>query len=454
MRRASLPASPLPAPLLRAGSAGVLLLAGSAGGAFAQAILETPPQGSYLSATIAERFEINDNYGLDDPSPGTSYFADTRVGLDYLKVTDTQSLNFSIDTGLRALWEAEQDFDFVLASPSTADLGYQSQWANGAFDADFTYRERQVDYTVDTQDNGQPVDPLNPLQGDSREQRYDANVGVTWGTATRSSYELRFLGSRVEYTEEDPDQVARTTLQGQAGWNLQLTPVLASALTADYLDYSADNAAQTELDRSQLGAGLIYTPSETLTLGAGLDYAWRKRTDLSFGTGERVTTEQDDGAGINANFRYVLSDFVVNGTGEWTTASPDGGRFFGSLGGTYLLPRGRVTARVFQNYTGTSSGGGEARVTGAALQLVRDLNEVSNVAFNVSYAYQVDVDTFDTTPDPDIERMTLTAVYSHDITSSVSADVGYSYQNRDEDPESASSNAIFFQIAKAFDVLR
>ena len=448
MRRASLTA------LLLAGSAGGVVLAGSA---FAQAILETPPEGSSLAATISERFEVNDNYRLDDPSPGTTYFADTRLGLDYARRTDTQALTFSLDTGLRALWEAEEDFDFVLASPSTGELGYASEWSNGAFDATLTYRERQVEYTVDAEevDPGTPPDDLDQLEGDSREQRYDADVGVVWGTATRSSYELRFLGTRVEYTEDNPDQVARTTLQGQGAWNLQLTPLLASTLTADYLDYSADNVDKTELDRTQVGAGLIYVPSETLTLGGGLNYAWRKRTDLQFPTGERETTEDSDGAGVDANFRYILPDFVVSGTGEWSSAAPGGGRFFGSLAGTYVLPRGRVSARVFQNYTGTSSGGDEARVTGAGLTMVRDINEVSSFGLNLSYAIQVDVDDDnDGDPEPDIERMSLTATYSRDITSTVSADFGYTYRTRDQDPESATSNSVFFQIAKAFDTLR
>lgn len=164
-------------------------------------------------------------------------------------------------------------------------------------------------------------------------------MGVLFGTATRSTYALRFLGTRVEYTEDDPDQVARTTLQGQGAWNLALNPVLSSTVTLDYLDYSADNIAETEVDRTQVGAGLIYTPSEVLTLGAGVDYAKRKRTDLTqAGTGPRITTEDDSGPGINGTFRYILPDFVVSGDGEWTTAAPES-RFFGTLRGTYVLPR-------------------------------------------------------------------------------------------------------------------
>jgi hypothetical protein len=448
MRRASLTAPSLKAPSLTA-----LVLAGSTGGAFAQAILETPPEGSFLSATVSERFEANDNYRLDDPSLGTSYFADTRLALDYLKQTDTQSLAFGFNTGLRALWEAAEDFAFVPASPSTANLAYTNDWSNGAFDATFGYRQRQVDYTIDTTGSDAPPDTLNQLQGNSRELRYDANVGVVWGTATRSSYELRFIGTQVDYTEDTPDQVSRTTLEGQGAWNLQLTPVLASTITADYLDYGANNIQQTELNRGQVGAGLIYTASEVLTVGAGLDYAQRKRTDLN-AADVRETTDDSSGPGINGNFNYILPDFVVSGNGEWTTAAPTD-RFFGTVRATYALPRGRISGRIFQNYTGTSGGGDEARVTGAGLQLQRDINQVSSFGVDLSYAVQVDVEDGPNDPiNPDIDRMTLTATYSHDLTAYVSADVGYTYQTRDEDPNSAASNAIFFQIGRAFDTLR
>ncbi len=434
-----------------------LLIAGSAGGALAQAQATRPdaPNGSSLAATVSERFEVNDNYGLDDPSPGTSYFADTRLAVDYLRVTDTQAFTLGFNTGLRALWEAEEDFDFVLASPTSADVGYVGEWANGAFDAAFAYRQRQVDYTIDTEvdDPSVPPEDLDQLTGNSRELRYDANVGVVWGTATRSSYELRFLGTQVDYTEDNPDQVSRTTLQGQAAWNLELSPVLTSTVTANYLAYSADNTQKTELDRTQIGAGLIYTASETLTFGGGIDYAKRKRTDLN-GDGDRETTDDSNGPGINGTFRYVTPDVIVSGDGEWTTAAPTD-RFFGTLRATYLLPRGRISGRVFQNYTGTSGGGDEARVAGAGLSLVREINSVSSFGLDVSYATQIDVeDGPGDALDPDIDRMELTATYSHDLTETVAAEIGYSYNARKEDPEDARSNAVFFQIGKTFEVLR
>ena len=112
---------------MRRGSLAALLLAGTAGGAaFAQGIAGVGPVaqaaqtltqdadlGQSLTATISERVTADSNYQLDDPSPGTSTYADTRLVLGFANNTPTQTFALGLDTGLRALWEAEQSFDFT-----------------------------------------------------------------------------------------------------------------------------------------------------------------------------------------------------------------------------------------------------------------------------------------------------------------------------------------------------
>lgn len=404
------------------------------------------PQADVLTATISERVTADSNYNLDDPSPGTSYYADTLLGLSYLKQTDTQSLGFTLDTGVRALWEAEQSFDFTVASPTDAGLTYANEWANGLFDAAFDYRQRRTDYVLDIPSS------LNQLSGNSYEQSYDANIGVKWGTATQSTYELRFIGNQTGYTVETPDQVARTTLEGQAVWDLQLNPILSSEIALDYLTYQAQNNQNTEVNRGQVSAGLVYTPSANLLIGAGIDYADRRRyDDTSAGSGQ--LTESDNGPGINGRFSYTTPDLVFTGNGEWTTAAPTA-RFFGALQVDYALQRGRLSGRVYQSYIGTGSGADEARVTGATLTLTRPINTVSSLALGFGYATQVDVPGVNTGPaQPDINRSNITATYSHAITDAVSADIGYIFSTRSEDPQDAQSNAVFFQIGRTFQTL-
>ncbi len=430
----------------RASIAAVLLAGSASGAAFGQGL-----EGSTLSATVSERFEVNDNYDLDDPSPGTSYFADTRLTLGFLNTTPTQNFQLGFSTGLRALWQAEEPFEFTLASPTGASLDYDNEWSDGLFDMSFDYRQRQVDFTEsveeDTDSDGLP-DSLDQLENDTREMRYDANVGVAFGTSTPSSYELRFIGSRVDYSDVTIDQVPRSTAEGEAAWNLQFNPVMASRVTGDYLYYSADNDDETELRRASVGAGVVYTPDENTSVGVGVNYADRRRTDLVGDS--RETTESNNGPGVTGEFSYTTEDLVFSGEGEWTSAAPTT-RLSGTIRAVYTLPRGRLIGRVFQNYTGTSGGSDEARVTGVGIGLVRELTTISSIGFDFRYATQVDVDEGPGPVDPDINRTDFTATYSHAITSTVDADIGYSYRARSEDPTDADSNAVFLQIGKSFE---
>ena len=164
-----------------------LTLAGAAGAAAAQTVappIEVAPaetveeQGATLTTTISQSVELDTNYGLDDPSPGTSYYGDSRVALDYLNQTATQTFNLGLDTGIRPLWEAEESFEVVAASPSTAFLTYLQEGANTAFDADLRARYRQVNARLLFEEEDFPVgDPLDQGQRDSYQQRYDADIG-------------------------------------------------------------------------------------------------------------------------------------------------------------------------------------------------------------------------------------------------------------------------------------
>ena len=102
---------------------------------------------------------------------------------------------------------------------------------------------------------------------------------------------------------------------------------------------------------------------------------------------------------------------------------------------------------MFQRYGG-GQGGDEAPVTGAGIGLTHDLNTVSSLAFDASYAIQVNEDDAD---DPDIDRTDLTASYIYSLTETVSAQVGYGYRNRIEDPEDADSHRFFVVIGKSFE---
>ena len=436
-----------------------LTLAGAAGAAAAQTVapeVEVAPeeaveeqQGATLTTTVSQSVEADSNLDLDDPSPGTSYFGDSRIALDYLNLTPNQNLAFGLNTGLRPLWEADEAFDVVLASPSTAYFTYGLEGVDTVVDADLRARSRLVNARLidfDADDQGPVADPLDQGNEDTREQRYDADIGVVFGATSPSTYEFRLLGTAFDYTNEEGTRLApNRSIEGQALWTLQFTPVFSTALFGSYFYYTAEDDQDTELNIAEAEAGLVYHPSENFRLRGGLGYADRHREGIDLVTGERETIQDNQGITARADIRYITPSFVLLGNARWSAAAPNS-RLSGAATAVYTLARGQVSGQVFQDYVSTS-GGDEARVTGAEIGLTRDINTVSRVGIDFAYATQVNIDDPD---DPDIDRTDLTLRYGYDLTEAITAEVGYTFRNRIEDPEDATSNRVYFVIGREF----
>lgn len=403
---------------------------------------------SLLTATISQSATADTNYTLDDPSPGTSYYTDTRLQLGLLSVTPTQTFELGLDTGLRALWEAEEDFDFTFASPSTATAAYAQEWANAEIDADFRYRQTDVDADQPLADfldpdTGELVpDALDRSEVNVTQRRYDGSIDVALATDAPSSYEFSLAGTRIDYDDTSTNRSPRTTLQGDALWRLRVTPVLSAALFGSYVYYKADNDEETEIRTGELDAGVIYEPSERLRLDVGLGYADRSKKEIE--DGER-TDDDRTGPVARAALRYEFEDVVVNAAARYTNAAV-GSPFTGSLRAAYPLPRGEVFGRVFQRKTGAATGG-EADVQGAAIGLLHEINTNSALNFDFAASRQKD----QSAPiEPDITRLAFTATYSRALTEVVAANIGYRYRTFDQDPDDAHSNAVFFEIGRTF----
>jgi hypothetical protein len=431
--------------LRRAGlAAGVLAGAGSVSAGFAQSLGDAT-----LTATISQRFEANSNYQLEPNPPGTSYFTDTRLAMGLLSETQTQTFSLGFDTGIRALWEAGEDFEFTFASPSTANVAYAQEWADAAFDTYFRYRQSDVDFDrleiEFDEDTGLP-DNLNQITGNNTERRYDAGVSLALATDSRSSYAFSAYATHFDYSEEDGGQDARTSATGEVSWSLQLTPTLQSQLVGSYYYYTADDEQDTELTVGEFDAWLNYEAAPNLTVGAALGYAHRQK-DETQPDGTRERTENERGITARASINYFSDDFVLSGNARVTTAAPQT-RLSGDLRADYPLPYGSVNARIYQRYTGGSSGNDEVRITGANVGFVRELTTLASLGLDFGAAYQ---ETVDGGPaDPDITRYDARVTFSYDLTEALSADVGYRFRYRDEGSEDADSHSVFFVIGRSF----
>ena len=285
-------------------------------------------------------------------------------------MTPTRSLALGLDTGLRALDEAGQSFDFVVASPSTANFDFSHEGADTSFDVGARIRSRRVDFFGPIDIDGPLPDDLTGFQEDSIEYRSDADIGFAVGTNSPSTYEFNLAATNFDYSEDTGTEnlVPRRSVQGDAIWTLQITPVFATVAGLGYYWYSADNTTDEEITVAEGDFGIAYTPTENFRIRGGLGYADRKRDQTIAGV--RDTTEHNTGPVIRGDLRYVQEDFTLIGEARWTTAAPED-RLSGVVRGFYNLPRGRISGRVFQRYGG-GQGGSDSRVTGAGIGLTHE----------------------------------------------------------------------------------
>jgi len=428
---------------------------------------------STLTARISQSVEADSNFNLDPESPGTTYFGDTRIGVSLSQAAPDQRLRFNVTTGLRPIKQPDQDFEWNVASPSSARLAFTQDFANNAFDISAGARLRRVegqfiDETLDPFDPFDdpafdpldtetplpdlPVDDLdalpddvNVIAEDALEQRYDINTGFVTGTNAPSSLGFRLRATSIDYSGDDADQfTARTSADGEILWRLRLNPVLSSAVFAGYRYQEADNESETQIQEAEFDLGVIYEPREELefTLGAGYSDRQQRRTV----GGERVT-EDDTGVVLRGNVRYLTPDFVLGANARVTTAAPSQ-RFSGDLRAVYRQPRGRLTARAFQDFALGSDFGDERRVTGLGLGYTYSINALSDVGLNLNARNSSPAE--DESDDGDRNQVDITARYSRNLTSLVSASLGYTLRQRFDDPDDATSHRVFFEIGRSF----
>lgn len=409
----------------------------------------TSPGSPLLTATLSQRFSLDTNFGLRDPRRDNSYFSDTRLALGLLSETEAQTLALGLDTGLRALWEADRDFRFTFASPTNADLGYDRDWASGSLGVDLSYRQTEVDSDReidDDLDTPETPDALDRLNDDVTEYRYDGTIDLALAQDAPNSYTFSLSGTRIDYDEVSNDRSPRNTAEAQAGWRLRFNDTVSGAVNALYIYYDADNRAQTLNRFGSVDAGVIYEPSEVLRVDLGLGYAHRERREIvDLNTNPTRETETDSGPAARFALRYAFEDVALDGVLRYTSAA-NGAPVTGQLRAAYFLPRGEVNGRVFQNKTGAASGS-EARVTGAGVGLTHEINEVSLIEFDASAAWQVD----ETAPfEADTTRYSFSAIYSYALTETVDARLGYTFRTFEQDPDDATGNIVFVQIGKSF----
>lgn len=426
-----------------------------------------------LTYGFVSELRVNDNLGLDDPSPGVSTLWDNQLSLGFVSETPVSQLRFDIGGTVRVSKLPGQSFDATFDEPF-AEASYALDGANSRFEADASYRK--VDLTF--------ADPLLLIQ-DS--EVTDTDLIVDTGSRVRTNARVFFeygltdpfgFGAELAYNglfytnTTDPGLYDSRTTSASAFTRFQFSPVAEGRLTASWEKYEADDAVQTERTTRALTAGLNYEIDPITTFVASLGYVDITETDNLPSTATtqgvngavELTREMANGSAALA-FDSVLT---VDGRRNTLTASralelPTGGleaslgvtrgpsgTFYpvGSLDYVYELPRGTITASLNHRIV-TNTGGTDSARTSASLGYETEVTRVSSLSFEADFAAVADLSA------APVDRTTLTslrATYSYELTPNWDLSAGYEHRIRTETGATRrSSNEIFVVFEHKFD---
>ena len=424
-------------------SLAALILAAGAAAAQGQTLGELT-----VTARISQTFEFDDNYRLQE-NPDPAAYSDTRFGLDYVRETSTQRLSLGGDVGLRLLWEDGEPFDVTFADPSILRGRYSQDWADGGFDVYARYSYRRLDGVLAPLDDFGfvPVSPDDLTNFNGNENRISGGFDLDLRTDSPSSYRFSLDASNVSYSNIDEDRtdsaVPSDEIRGEALWRLRLTPLISSAVVANYAYEKAENATDNEIRTAAIDAGVIYDPGENLNITAGLGYEQRQR--LQTFSGERYTTEDNWGPVVRGSVSYdTPEEFSLFASARYTTAAPSP-RWNGDLRADYLLPRGRLYARGYRSYS-LNNEGDDTLSYGVGLGMDREINSLSGWGIDLNAQNQVDAENSNIAA---IDQIDATARYTRALTQDVSATLGYRLRLQTEDG-SAQSNAVFITFGRSW----
>lgn len=431
---------------------------------------------------FSQKFSANDNIRLDPTSVGTTYYSDSTFSFGFLSETALQSFDLSASGVLRAANDPIVGTDSAFRDP-TVNLSYTRDNANSRFNLYARYARPDLAF----------LDPLEQAEIDDQDlfsgggQREDISAGVRLETGLQAPLGFVFgldTRSRDYVNTTDPLLVPNRTDSASIGTRFQLSPVMQGRvdLFESRFDQEAGgnpaNARQTDTSRVTAGLDIDLSPVSVLMLDLGHSNV-TETFDAIPGL-ENVTSglvgsaafirAMPDGQ-ITANLGSTLTtqgrqttlrfgrDFdLPRGELSFSLGITQGASFdalpIGSVSYTSDLPRGRLTAGLSRSVSISDTLNQATTTTRARLGYTLDVNDLSDLSFNLSYA-DIALAGTTTATGTDRARGNFTAAYRRDVTDDWGLRVGYAYRyyNPDNAAESR-SNEVFFVLERDFNVFR
>ncbi len=387
-----------------------------------------------LAADVAQRVEVDSNFGLDDSSQGALFGSTSTIDLRLGARTKRTRWNIATGTRLSVFAGSGDDTGLDGADPRV-NGGVFHQGKRFTASAAFGFSRQSVAFTqfglalppagsVILPDNTVilPDDTLTTLDEfrtisneDATRNSLDLRSGITFNLDPLNRLSLAASGRIERFSGDAGELEDNTSFGGGVSWAHDLTMRTSTNLSFGLSRFTADDAENTETLTFAATGGLStqLTPRLTFGFDAGFNVA-----DI-----ERDPPGRDDTpVGFNGGFRL-----------GWELAADT-----------------QFSLRANQGFLPSSLGELQARST-VALSISHSINNRSRLSLSTSYSRQTSADTSD---NDDRQLFVLSPGYSIDLSPDWRASMSYTLRLRDENAGLATSNNFFLTISRSFDLLR
>lgn len=441
------------------------------GGAAAAA----PPAraGVQVDIGVTSKLTVDDNFQLQPNSAGTSTIWDNTLTLGIMSVTGVQDLSLN-GSGVLRYGDIPGRTLSGFEDPNLR-LRYRLDGVNSQLT--LTGRYRHVDREF-----------LDPFQIEAEE----TNSGAFYsggGTMTVRNAALNYIVGindpltftlGLTHDEKDYDAAAlaanprlfgNETDSLNATVALKVSPLTSLRFNAGYAHYTADDAPQTDRTTTDYSVGIVQDINPVLVLDARIGVT-EVETDTITGT-----TQRDGLTGA-----ATLTQTLANGTvfvGVDSTVNQNGSRESFRFGRSLQLPLGNFTGSIGATHAPSGNTYAIAAIaydrqlksSNVAVSLNRSVNtnnsneDVLDTRLTVAYGYEINnnsrlaftlnwgkSESAGIGNAPTIERTSLRAAYSHDLTQDWALTGGVLLRHRSDSsiPGDAQSNSVFLSLDRVF----
>ncbi len=447
-------------------AASVATTAPAAGGTAA------PRGGKTYVFTLGHRLTYDDNYALSPSSPGGSWISDTTFGFDFSSVTQLDDLRLFGSAVLRYA-DLPTGVKSGLEDPRI-NLSYARTGANSRLTFDARFRRVDRDF----------LDPFDVAEeqlstgligsGGTRTTRYAA-ISYRGGINDPIGFNVGLSHDATDYSNTTNFRLFDSTTDN-ANLTLFFTPSRVTQWSLDFglTKYDSNDATLQESTTRDVSLGLTREIDPALSLNAAIGFS-RIITDEVIG-GLPVRSRDSGATGS-----FGLTKTLPNGTAGVTlqqSQTTNGGYTTLSFSRSLALPLGSLSASLGAvhtesgntNWIGSLAYNRQLRSSDFTVSFDRSvstnsldedvldtllqanygyvINQVSRLDFSMSYGRSEGAGLSTV---PTVQRTTLTASYTRNLTPDWDLTGGVQIRSRDETGVGkADSNSVFVSLGRSF----